>query len=85
MSKYVLLSIKQQYVDRILNGSKTIELRKSKPNVSPGDYVIIYCTSPIKAIVGVAAIKQVITHSPERMWQLHSKSLGIEKESYFKY
>jgi predicted transcriptional regulator len=85
MKKYLFLSVKQEYAEKILEGSKTIELRKSKPNVSPGDYIIIYCTSPIKAIVGVATIQQVIIHSPQRMWQLYSKTLGIEKGDYLSY
>lgn len=85
MKKYLFLSVKQEYAERILEGTKTIELRKSKPNVSPGDYVILYCTSPIKAIVGLATIQDVIVHSPQMMWQLYSKVLGIGKVDFLNY
>lgn len=85
MRKYVFISIKEVYTNLIFEGSKKIELRKSKPNVSPGDYVIIYCTSPVKAIVGIATVQEVIVLSPERMWKLHSKKLGIKKSDYFDY
>ena len=85
MKKYVLISIKEEYSERILEGTKTIELRKSKPNVNPGDYAIIYCTSPTKAIVGLANIKQIIIHTPKRMWRLYSRQLGINKADYFEY
>lgn len=85
MKKYLFISIKEQYSECILNGTKKIELRKSRPNVSAGDYLIIYCTSPVKAIVGVAQIERIIEHSPNRMWRLHSKKLGIDRQDYLKY
>lgn len=85
MKKYLLVSVKQHYTDQILQGSKTIELRKSRPSVSSGDSIIIYCTSPVKAIVGVATIENVITHTPDEMWRLHSRKLGITKSDFFGY
>lgn len=45
MSKSILISIKPQYVGKILNGEKTIEIRKSKPNVELPCKVYIYCTN----------------------------------------
>lgn len=83
--KYLFISIKEEYVNQILEGTKQIELRKSRPKVSAGDHIIIYCTSPVKAIVGTAQIDDVITHSPRQMWQLHSHRLGIRKKEYFEY
>lgn len=85
MRKYLFISIKEEYTNRIFEGTKKIELRKSKPNVAPGDKVIIYCTSPVKAIVGIAQIKDIIVHRPNTMWRLHSKVLGIDKQSYLDY
>lgn len=83
--KYLFLSIKKEYVNRIFEGKKQIELRKSRPNVTAGDCIIIYCTSPIKAIVGLATILDIISENPERMWQLYSKRLGISRSDYFRY
>jgi predicted transcriptional regulator len=85
MKKYLFISVKEEYTNRIFDGTKKIELRKAKPNVTPGDHIIIYCTSPIKAIVGVATVKEIIAYSPQRMWKIHSKDLGISKSAYFKY
>jgi predicted transcriptional regulator len=85
MKKYLFISVKEEYTNRIFDGTKKIELRKAKPNVTPGDHIIIYCTSPIKAIVGVATVKEIIAYSPQRMWKIHSKDLGISKSAYLKY
>jgi predicted transcriptional regulator len=83
--KYLFISIKEEYVKQILDGKKHIELRKSRPSVRSGDHIIIYCTSPVKAIVGTALVKEVISHSPSQMWRLHSKKLGIRRKDYLTY
>ena len=44
MSKAILISIKPKYVADILNGKKTIEIRKTKPNVDLPIDVYIYAT-----------------------------------------
>jgi predicted transcriptional regulator len=85
MKKSLLISVKEEYTNKILSGEKTIELRKCIPNVSPGDEVLIYCTAPIKAIVGRATVKNVIVHSPNQMWKLHSSKLGISKLAFIDY
>lgn len=40
----ILISIKPKYVEKILNGEKTIEIRKNKPNIELPCKVYIYCT-----------------------------------------
>ena len=48
MSKSILLSIKPKYVADILNGKKTIEIRKTCPKCDLPIDVYIYCTNDIK-------------------------------------
>lgn len=42
--KEIMISIKPEYVEKILNGQKTIEIRKSKPSCELPCKVYIYCT-----------------------------------------
>ena len=44
MPKAILISIHPQYVQKILEGSKTIEIRKTKPKCELPCKVYIYCT-----------------------------------------
>ncbi len=44
MSKAILISIKPKYVAKILNGEKTIEIRKTMPKCDLPIDVYIYCT-----------------------------------------
>ena len=46
--KAIMISIQPQYVEKILNGEKTIEIRKTKPKCELPCKVYIYCTMPNK-------------------------------------
>ena len=46
--KAIMISIKPQYVEKILNGEKTIEIRKTMPKCELPCKVYIYCTKPKK-------------------------------------
>ena len=45
MAKAVLISIRPEWVDKILNGEKTLEVRKTRPNMEMPFKVYIYCTA----------------------------------------
>lgn len=46
--KAIMLSIRPEWVEKILNGKKTIEIRKTKPKVELPVKVYIYCTNSNK-------------------------------------
>jgi len=48
MNKAVLISIRLEWVEKILNGEKTIEIRKTMPKCELPCKVYIYCTKPKK-------------------------------------
>lgn len=46
MSKAVMLSIRPKWVEKIADGEKTIEVRKTRPNIATPFKCYIYCTLP---------------------------------------
>lgn len=46
MSKAVLISIRPEWVKKILTGEKTLEVRKTRPKLETPFKVYIYCTNP---------------------------------------
>lgn len=44
MSKAILMSIRPKWCSLILNGDKTVEVRKNRPRIEPPFKVYIYCT-----------------------------------------
>lgn len=86
MKRKIVLSIKPEYVAKILDGSKKFEYRTraAKKNV---DSIIIYETAPMKKVVAEAEILDVLAMPPEDLWKLTEKESGIRKsffDSYFK-
>lgn len=50
MMKSILISIQPQWVEKILNGEKTIEIRKVKPKCALPCKVYIYCTKSFDSL-----------------------------------
>lgn len=81
----VLLSINPEYVEKIFTGEKKYEYRKSIFKNKNVEIVVIYCTYPVKRIVGEFRIEQIIKDIPENLWNLAPNNTGIEKEKFKKY
>jgi predicted transcriptional regulator/DNA-binding XRE family transcriptional regulator len=83
----VVLSIRPQYTDRIMEGSKTAELRRRFPVSAPrGAIAYIYSTSPVRAMVGSAEIADVVKLPVAQIWRRYRKCAFVSKpdfESYF--
>ena len=60
MAKAVLISIRPEWVDKILSGEKTLEIRKNRPTMQPPFRCYIYCTTGRKPWVldGYPGIRQ---------------------------
>ncbi|WP_138192381.1 hypothetical protein [Culicoidibacter larvae] len=80
----ILIAIQPEYVEQILNGNKQYEFRKVLPKIIP-ERMIIYCTAPVMAVVGVADIEAIIVDTPENIWQLTNELGGVSSDFFFSY
>jgi predicted transcriptional regulator len=81
----VILSIKPIYAEKILNGEKTFELRKSifkKNNIKE---VIIYASSPISKVIGEFEIESILHEKIDELWQKTKENNGVEKTFFNEY
>jgi predicted transcriptional regulator len=81
----LLLSLKPHFAEAILNGSKTIELRRTRPRIDVPTEALIYASSPRCALVGTCAVVEVIEYTPRGMWRLHGKQAAIDYSAYSAY
>lgn len=84
-SKIMLISIHPEHVQRIVEGTKTIELRRRVPNVRPGDQVVIYSTAPVGAITARCTVKAVESLPPSVLWRRYSSTVGVTRERFDDY
>lgn len=80
----MLLSIKPQHVENILNGKKKFEFRKVRCR-SDVDKIIIYATHPIMKVVGEVDILEIIEDDINKVWEITSVYAGISRQLYDEY
>ena len=84
-TQVLLISIKPCYIEKILDGNKTIELRKTKPKLKTDDFILVYASSPKKAIIGWLKVKKIIDDTPRKLWSQVKKKAGVTKKEFDLY
>jgi predicted transcriptional regulator len=83
--KMLLMSIKPVYIQKIFEGEKTVELRRTRPKLSQGDLIVFYASSPQRAIRGAATVGRIIEGTPAEIWVSNSAKIGITQRDYDAY
>lgn len=80
----VILSIKPEFVEKIRIGEKKYEYRRKifKRQVR---VILVYATSPVKAIVGEIIIGTIIHSDLNNLWKKTKASSGISEKFFYKY
>jgi predicted transcriptional regulator len=81
----LLLSLRPEHAEAIFAGTKTVEFRRVRPRVSEGDWVLVYVTSPRKALVGAFEVAEVVTDHPASLWRRFAQCGGITQERFDEY
>lgn len=81
----VLLSIKSEYVKRILSGEKKYEYRRRLFARHDVETIAIYETMPVGRVVAEVAVECVIKKNPSALWKETRQYSGISKEFFFSY
>lgn len=79
----LFLSVHPVHADAIINGTKTVELRKQLPRAVK--IALIYATSPRKELLGWSYIQEIISESPNIIWKRFSNSACVEKKYFHEY
>jgi predicted transcriptional regulator len=82
----VVLSVHPRYSGKIVKGEKTVELRRRFPaDLDAGTLVLIYETSPTRALTGIAEIAHILTGSPSAIWREFSDEACIARKDFDDY
>jgi len=83
--RVLLLSIQPPHAEKIFERTKLVELRRTRPAIVAGDLILVYVSSPVKAIVGVLEIDRIIEATPARLWPEVSGKAGIDRKQFDEY
>src|ERR1022692_4472439 len=82
----VLVSVQPKFVSKIIEGAKTVELRRKFPETAAtGAFALIYCSSPVRAAVGYARIHEVLRLPISRLWREHGAAACVSRNEFDDY
>lgn len=81
----VLLSIKPEFAEKIFNGTKQYEFRRSIFKNRNVDTVIVYASSPVQKVIGEFRIEYILNDDLVSLWKKTKKHSGISERYFFDY
>ncbi|GAA1706958.1 hypothetical protein GCM10009745_63530 [Kribbella yunnanensis] len=81
----LVLSLRCRFARAIIDGSKTVELRRRPIKALPGTTVILYESSPTMAVVGTATLIDVVSLRPHTAWRRYRGTLGLTWNEFIEY
>ena len=84
-SEFLVLSVRPRFADAIVDGRKTIEVRRQRPNVRPGTLGFVYSSLPEQAVVGSFRIDKIFSGSPEEIWLMAHHRARISRKDFDSY
>lgn len=80
----VLLAIKPEFAEKILNGEKGYEFRRTSFRDSANiSLIFLYASSPVSEIVGLFTSNRTIEAPPEELWNRFGGKSGIDDRNRF--
>ena len=80
----ILLPIKPEFAGKILTGEKMFEFR-TRIGRKPVDKIYIYATVPVKRVVGEAIVEEILSGSPDDIWEQTRLQAGISEAFFRQY
>jgi predicted transcriptional regulator len=81
----LLLSVRPRFAQAILDGTKTVELRRRPVKAPPGTAVVLYASAPLMAIVGTATLVDVVALRPQTAWRRYRGTLSLSWAEFTEY
>lgn len=66
----VLLSIKPEFANKIFDGTKKFEFRKSIFKNKDIKTVVVYASSPVQRVIGEFEIERILNFDLDTLWSL---------------
>jgi predicted transcriptional regulator len=81
----VLLSVRPRFANGLLDGTKTVEIRRGRAHIEPGATCLLYSSSPERALVGVVEVDNAHVGTPSTLWNRWGKLTGLARCEFDDY
>jgi predicted transcriptional regulator len=81
----ILISLAPEYTRAILEGRKTVDLRRRRLHVSEGTRIWIYSKTPAARIEATAYVKEICEDDPGGLWSEFGGASGMSRADFDRY
>lgn len=80
-----MLSLKPRFAEAILNGDKTVELRRVMPRITIPTLALLYATGPCRSLVGTCVVNSVTRLPSDELWRRHGTETALTRPEFDAY
>ncbi|MGO9011215.1 MAG: hypothetical protein ACLQPN_14025 [Bryobacteraceae bacterium] len=81
----ILISVRPKHLDRIIAGTKVVEIRRRFSGRWLGCRAVLYGSHPVKSLLGEATIYSIAQGSPEEIWSRYRAQICADSDEFEKY
>lgn len=82
--RVALMAIRKRYADAIMDGTKQVEFRKRRL-ADDIETVWVYATAPVSKVIGHFSVHEVVSGTPQSIWEQFGSVGVIEHDAFFDY
>lgn len=84
-TRALVLSLKPRFAEAILDGNKTVELRRVMPRITIPTLALLYATGPTRSLVGTCIVHSVARLPTGELWQRHGTKTALTRPEFDAY
>lgn len=85
LERAAILSVRPRFAEALLDGSKTVEIRRRRARITSGSVCLVYASSPMRALVGAIQVQFTDLGTPDSLWQRWGAETGLGRAEYDAY
>jgi predicted transcriptional regulator len=85
LDRTALLSVRPRFATALIDGTKTVEIRRRRARLRHGEVCLLYASSPTRAIVGAIRVAGVDTAPPHTLWRRWGHRTGLTRPEFDSY
>ena len=83
--RMIVLSLKPRFAEAILAGTKTVELRRTRPKIEVPTRALLYATTPVRALLGTCIITDVRSANLTALWREYGSRSELSHNEFKRY
>lgn len=84
-SRVLVLSLKPRFAEAILDGTKTVELRRVMPRITIPTLASLYASGSERSLVGTCVVREVVQCGLEELWSRFGDRTGLSHSEFEEY